>query len=173
MHKIVILGTSGCGKTTLAVQLGRVLSLPIYDLDDYYWLSNWQERPQAAFAADITAISAGQKWVFSGNSIKIPVLLERADTLIWLDYALPLCLFRAVRRALGLVWRQDTCCNGNRESLRRLFSKHSIVLWVLRSFFRRKKAYQALFHNLADQKTLLCFRTPHQTQVWLNELIQK
>ena len=43
MKKIVIPGNSGAGKTTLALQLQQKLNLPLYHLEQLWWLPGWKE----------------------------------------------------------------------------------------------------------------------------------
>ncbi|MHC5199533.1 MAG: AAA family ATPase, partial [Planctomycetota bacterium] len=45
MERIVIVGCCGGGKTTLAYQLSRKLSIEVYDLDDYFWHAGWVVTP--------------------------------------------------------------------------------------------------------------------------------
>ena len=44
--KILILGISRTGKTTLARKLSKLLDIPVYHLDKYIWKENWIEASQ-------------------------------------------------------------------------------------------------------------------------------
>ncbi|MCB1082117.1 MAG: hypothetical protein KDK63_03115 [Chlamydiia bacterium] len=46
MKRIVIIGNPGSGKSTLGRHLAQKLGYPLADLDDFYWLPNWTERPK-------------------------------------------------------------------------------------------------------------------------------
>jgi adenylate kinase family enzyme len=37
VHRVVVLGRGGAGKTTLSVQLGRVTGIPVVELDAHFW----------------------------------------------------------------------------------------------------------------------------------------
>jgi hypothetical protein len=52
-ERIVILGPSNAGKSTLAVALSEKLGIPAVHLDQLHHLpdTNWQPRPEAEFAA--------------------------------------------------------------------------------------------------------------------------
>lgn len=36
-------------KTTIAGKLSKILNIPFHDLDEYYWLPNWQEINREEF----------------------------------------------------------------------------------------------------------------------------
>ncbi len=44
--KIMVIGSSGSGKSTFSRKLGEILSLPVYHLDLYYWKPGWIETPR-------------------------------------------------------------------------------------------------------------------------------
>jgi adenylate kinase family enzyme len=46
MRRIVIIGPLGAGKSTLALELGRMLGIPVHHLDWLYWETN-DAAPQA------------------------------------------------------------------------------------------------------------------------------
>ena len=48
MQRIVIIGSGGAGKSTLAQQLGARLDLPVIHLDALYWQPGWVETPRDA-----------------------------------------------------------------------------------------------------------------------------
>ena len=40
-NKICIIGGSGSGKTTLSRNLGKLLNIPVYNIDGIHYLKDW------------------------------------------------------------------------------------------------------------------------------------
>jgi len=101
MQKIMVIGSCGAGKSTLAKQISQKKNLPLIHLDKIYWKPGWIESSKEEFTkAQIEAL-AGQQWVVDGNyggtyEIRIP----RADTIVWLDLAMPICFYRVLKRTI-------------------------------------------------------------------------
>lgn len=110
--------------------------------------------------------------MFDGNYADLvrDLVWERVDTVIWLDYSLPRCLWRLTRRTLGRrgqrLWHA-----GNQESLRSaFFSADSLFLFALRSHgHRRQQNLHQLYREGVDFQSLR-FVTPQETQAWLDGL---
>ena len=85
--KIAVLGTSGSGKTTVARELARGLGLPHVELDALFHGPGWTEPPIEEFRRRVAAATDGSGWVVDGNyeSSLGDLVLERADTVVWLD----------------------------------------------------------------------------------------
>ena len=163
MNRILIIGSSGSGKTTFAKQLSEKKGIVCYDLDEYYWLPNWQCRDLTAFQVQVDAIINKPQWIISGNYSAVRnSIIEKADTIIWLDYSFIRCFYQAFCRSLKRAWKKEPCCNGNYESFRQTFlSKHSPLLWIIRSHARYRKEYNELFQsNIKHNKVLLKFDKP-------------
>jgi adenylate kinase family enzyme len=104
VERILVLGHCGAGKSTLAVQLGEMLDLPVIHLDQLSWRPGWQEEDRAVFADRLRAAAAGERWIIEGNYTSwLDLRLPRAQAAVWLDYPLWLCLWRIVRRVRA--WR--------------------------------------------------------------------
>jgi adenylate kinase family enzyme len=100
-QRIVIVGCSGGGKSTLARDLGRRLGLPVIHLDVLHYLPNWKRSALADFRAKVAAAHAGERWISEGNfaSWTFDLRLPRADLVIALDRPRWLCLWRVCWRA--------------------------------------------------------------------------
>jgi energy-coupling factor transporter ATP-binding protein EcfA2 len=81
IQRLVIIGPTGSGKTTLANQLGEILSLPVTDLDTLHWKPDWQEASTEAFRASVAAVSAGDQWIISGNYSKAGSVRKSVETI--------------------------------------------------------------------------------------------
>lgn len=156
----MIIGSCGSGKTTLGRHLAKNLGYPVTDLDDLYWLPNWTLRPKEEFAALIEEATSSDSWIICGNQSKYRHLIwPKADIIIWLDLPLFLLLFRVTRRSLLRILDKKPICNGNYETFSRLFSSYSIVLWVLRTYFRHRKDYKKAMKTTTHVKWIYTRRS--------------
>ena len=60
-RRVLVAGSSGAGKTTLAAALGARWGIPHHELDALHHGPDWVPRPQ--FAADVAAFAASAEWV--------------------------------------------------------------------------------------------------------------
>lgn len=107
MHRVVVAGCPGAGKSTAAARLAQITGNPIIHLDRYYWLPGWT-RPQAdAWRAKVQALASEPRWVMDGNyGGTLDARLAAADTLIHLDFSTFVCLARVARRTLRGIGRR-------------------------------------------------------------------
>jgi adenylate kinase family enzyme len=99
--RIVVLGNSGGGKSTLARQLGEALDLPVYHLDRLFWRTGWVESAPDEFEAKVLEVAALDRWVIDGNySRTLPARIDRADLIIWIDVTRVHALWRVAKRAV-------------------------------------------------------------------------
>lgn len=147
-QRIVIVGTTGSGKTTLAKRLSAMLGMPRVELDALHWEPNWTEATAEVFQERVRDAIAGERWVVDGNYTgKLGFMtFEAADTLLWLDYAFPRVFRQLFIRTMLRRVRREELWNGNRESLRsHFFTKDSLFLWAVKSHWRHRKSYVERF----------------------------
>lgn len=100
--RIVILGPSNAGKSTLAVALSRKLDIEAIHLDQFQHLPNtdWQVRPEAEFARLHDEAIMGEHWVMDGNYSRLmPQRLARATGAILINSSRWRRLARYLRRS--------------------------------------------------------------------------
>jgi adenylate kinase family enzyme len=173
MRRIVVLGTSGAGKSTLARAIGHSLALDVLELDAVHWRPDWTPAPREAFRQAVSAHVAQDRWIVDGNYLHArDLVMEQADTLIWLDYSMAVTFGRVFRRTFQRWWKGEELWNGNRERLWvQLVSNDSILLWVINTWRIRRRDYPPLLREYREQgKRVLRFRTPGQTETWLATL---
>ena len=144
--RVVVIGSSCAGKTTFARELARVRGCPRIELDELYWSADWTPKPQDEFLRLLARDVEQPCWVADGNySAARQVLWPRATTIVWLNYGLARVLWRGLRRTLARCLFGVVLYHGNRESLRRSFaSRESILLWIVTTFHRRRRDFDAL-----------------------------
>ena len=60
MQRVLVIGSPGAGKSTLAHQLTRQTSLPLFHLDQMHWLPGWIERDRAETRAELAGVLASR-----------------------------------------------------------------------------------------------------------------
>jgi adenylate kinase family enzyme len=135
VRRIAVIGGSCSGKTTAARSLVSRIGVPYIELDALHHDPGWQEAPAEVLRERVLAAiaAAPDGWVVDGNYYgKLGgLVLEHADTVVWLDVS----YYTAIRRVLWRTWSRlvsrAELWNGNRERLRDTFGRNSIVWWVL------------------------------------------
>lgn len=151
MQRIHIIGGSGSGKTTLGRILAARHRLPFIDLDDLFWEPGWVEAGHAELARRLAPRVAGDGWVVAGNYFATtePMLWPRLTQLLVLDLPYALMMRRTVWRTLKRGLTGEPCCNGNRESLRRIAHADGVIRYLARSWPRRHARFAGIRHEPA------------------------
>ncbi len=173
MQRIVILGCTGAGKTTFGRKLAAKLGYPATDLDDLNWLPGWTMRPTEEFFSRAKDAASHPQWVIIGNYSKVrEAIWPKADAFIWLDYPFPRIFWQLLRRSVLRAIDKNPICNGNIESWRQFFSKESIMLWLLKTFRKRRREYGTLFDANGNSPNIayIRLRSPRAAEEWLQQL---
>jgi adenylate kinase family enzyme len=99
MQRVLVIGSPGAGKSTLATELANRTGLPLIHLDQQYWRSGWVEPSKAEWLNQVAELIAGDQWIIDGNyGGSLEQRLARADTVIDLQFPAWLCVWRILRR---------------------------------------------------------------------------
>lgn len=149
LARVVVVGTSGAGKTTLARDLAALLGSAHFELDALHWKPNWVESPTEELAARVREAVRAERWTVDGNYGKIrDIVWGRATTVIWLNYSFPLVFRRVFVRTIKRSVLREELYSGNQESLvKAFFTRDSILLWTITTYKRRRVRYRELFGN--------------------------
>lgn len=171
--RIIVVGTTAAGKSTLAEKLANLLDLDFVELDALYWQPNWVGTPEDEFLAKTANAIKSGRWVIAGNYSKtIPITWRRAEVIIWLDYSLPLIFWRLVKRTVHRNMTRQLLWGTNRDRFWKhfnLWSDESLVRWLFMTYGKRKKQYPHLLSLPEHQHLkLLRFTSPKETAAWLD-----
>lgn len=172
----MVIGTSCSGKTTFAKQLANILGVPHIELDAINWLPNWTERSNEEFRLLVEKAVSADEWIVDGNYSRTrDIVWSRATALVWLDYSFPVVVTRAFSRTMRRVFDREVLYSGNRETFRKAFlSKDSILLWMLKTYRRRRREYSHLLKELHKRdREIRVFRTPEEAEQFLSQLNEK
>lgn len=140
MKRVAVIGPSCSGKTTISRQLAAILGVPAVELDALHHDPGWQEAPAEVFRQRVEEALARVRdgWVVNGNYFgKLgPYVLDRADTIVWLDIPYGTAVRRVLSRTFRRSLSREELWNGNTESFRLALSRDSIILWVVRNHRR-------------------------------------
>jgi adenylate kinase family enzyme len=172
-RRIVVIGTTGSGKTTLAGQLSQRLAIPHVELDALHWDTNWTPVSPTIFLERTAQALNGDAWVVDGNYSQVRTIIwSRADTIVWLDYSLWVIMRQLLWRTFRRILTGEELWNGNREVVSKtFFSRDSILLWALQTYPRKRREFPALLSEPEHAHLqVVHLRSPRATRVWLASL---
>jgi adenylate kinase family enzyme len=170
--RILVSGSSGAGKSTTAAAISEILGLPYTEIDSLFHGPGWQ--PRESFVAEVMALTAGPRWVVEWQYTAVrPLLVERADLMVWLDPPRWRQLWQLTRRTVLRRWRREELWNGNREQpLWRIFTDEDhIIRWGWREHPRAVQRVLAVVESRPDLPVVR-LRTRAQQRRWLSGLRQ-
>lgn len=173
--RIVVIGTTSSGKSTLAKALADQLALDFIELDALHWEPNWKEADLSVFRERVENAVKSDGWVVAGNYSKVRDLIwSHAEAVIWLDYPFPIVFWRLLTRTLRRGITREELWNGNRESFwvhLKLWSDESLFHWLFKTYWRRKREIPILLARPEyEHMKLIRFKHPRETEQWLETL---
>jgi adenylate kinase family enzyme len=153
MRRVAVIASASCsGKTTLGRVLAQRLDVAFVELDALNHGPGWTEATAAELRARVTPIVATNAWVIDGGYREKlgDLVLEAADTVVWLDLPRRVWLPRLFRRTTRRIVRREALWGGNRETFRDGFLRRDGLLrYAWRTYGARRARYPselARFH---------------------------
>jgi adenylate kinase family enzyme len=150
--RILIIGTSGSGKSELARRISKKTGLKDIELDALFWKENWKQTEKEEFREKVRKeIDGARGYVIHGNYSGVrDITWNNVDTIIWLNYSIFIVMWRVIARTIYRIITRQKLWSGNTENIKDSFlSKESIILWSWNTYDKRKMEYR----KLIDEKT--------------------
>jgi adenylate kinase family enzyme len=101
-QRVVVIGSSGAGKSTFARRLGAATGLPVTHIDQLFWQPGWVQTPKPLYLERLAAVVSQDRWIIEGvNASTLDLRLPRADLLVWLERSRLVCLRRVAQRIVS------------------------------------------------------------------------
>jgi adenylate kinase family enzyme len=170
--RVSVIGCSGAGKTTFGRALARRIAAPFTELDAINHQPGWTAIADDDFLAIVGEVVAGDAWVIDGNyGLVRPLVLARADTVVWLDFNRWTVMQRVIRRSVSRAVTRRELWNGNREDFRTWLDPDHPIRWAWSQHGRKRTEYGERFASPdAAHLEVHRFRTPRAARRWLRRL---
>lgn len=106
MKRIMVIGCSESGKSTLALELGRITGIEVTHLDRLNWRAGWKEVSRNEFDRQLDEVLKKDSWIIDGNySRTMEKRLEKAQVVFRFRLSTAACLYgyfsRLIKGKLG------------------------------------------------------------------------
>jgi adenylate kinase family enzyme len=160
MKRILIVGSGGAGKSTLARRLGKILKIEVIHLDTLYWQPNWVKIEKPKWYEILSELTEKDSWIMDGNyDSSLGVRIKNCDTIIFLDFPRLLCLYRVLKRRLTYrkTNRPDMAAGCNEKI------DFEFIEWIWNYPKKDKLKVEEVLKKIEDEKTVI--RLKSQTEV--------
>ena len=174
MKKIVIIGSSGSGKSTFAQKLGRILGIKVFHLDRHFWKPGWKEHSmEDRIQIEYGFMNGRAQWIIEGSYLSSSDnRLSTADTIIFLDMPPYLCLIGVIMRHIKYQgYERSDLPKGCTDRIS-LASILKIVLFPLRGRRLLLKKFAELCAEKAStssQKTVIMLSSRKEVENFLHQ----
>jgi adenylate kinase family enzyme len=149
--RVVVVGTSGAGKTAMAKRIASALDLRCIELDRLHWEPNWEALTVTnpdEFVRRVDAATSGDAWVCDGNyGLVRDLIWRRATHVIWLDYSRAVVMYRVIKRSVARALDQTELWAGNREDWRRWLRPSHPIRWAWSTWQDRRARFEELLNG--------------------------
>jgi adenylate kinase family enzyme len=171
MQRVLVMGSSGSGKSTFARRLSEITGIPFVSLDALFWKPGWVESDKAEFRERVTEAARQPRWIMDGNYTSHLVELRRdvSDTLIWFDLPRRTCMLGIVTRIARSYGRvRPEMGEGCPEKIDIKFLRY---VWTYR--LQQRPKLLDYFQGLRADQSLVCFTARTQANDYLTEIARK
>lgn len=165
MQRVLVIGPCGAGKSTLASALSCRLGLPLFHMDQLNWQPGWIESSKGEISAKLRGIVGTDHWLIDGTyGGTLSLRLDRADTVVYLDFPISLCFLRLLKR----IWmyrgrsRPDMT-----EDCPERFDL-AFLFYLIRRNSGPRIRMEA--HLIGHEAKIIRLRKPDQVQRWMDSL---
>lgn len=178
MNRVVVVGSSGSGKTTVARRLADSLDLRHLEMDSVFHRDGWADEAPIHFVPALDEFTQAERWVVDGNYTSHgvrDVVWPRADTFIWLDLPRRTTMSRVVRRTLRRVFTREELWGEVKEPFTNLYSRdpyENIIVWTwTRHGHTREKFETAMTHGSWDHAAVIHLQSPSEVKRFLETAV--
>jgi adenylate kinase family enzyme len=168
MKRIMLIGSGGAGKTTLAHRLSAATGIPTVHLDTLYWRPGWEPTPESEWLDIVRRETARDAWIMDGNyGGSMPIRLAVADTVVFLDAARIRCAARVLKRAWNYRGR-------NRPDLPQGCPEQfsfEFLSWIWNYPGSRRPGILARLEVLPHATRVAVLRTQAEIDAWFDEVV--
>ncbi len=162
MQRVNVIGSGGAGKSTFARRLGALTGLEVIHLDALFWRAGWQQTPRPEWRELVGRLVARDAWIMDGNfdGSTLDIRLPAGDTVVYLDFPRPLCLYRVVKRRLKYrnTHRPDMAV-GCREKVDLEFLR-----WIWQFPYESKPNIEDQLQKHVEGNEIVRLRTPREVE---------
>ena len=168
--KIMVLGPSGTGKTTLGRMLGEKLNITHLPLDSVYWQKDWNSISKEGFNTYMKDfLTKNKSWVIDGNYTNnkhFYYRLDSTDIIVYLDFGRQVSLQGIHKRAAEYKHQvRSDMAEGCVEGIDQVF------LQYVTNFDKFKGKYlKALISKYNNKKQVLLFKSRKELYEWYDSL---
>ncbi len=167
MKKIILIGSGGAGKSTLARKLGDALGIEVIHLDKLHWLPNWTQPSKDDWRKTVEQLLEKDEWVIDGNfNSTMELRMAASDTVIYLDFPRMICIYRALKRVLKYYNKtRPDMGEGCKEKL-----DFEFLHWVWTFSKKVKPKIEERLKKLGDDKAIIRLQSPRAVEDFLRSL---
>ena len=172
MQRVLVMGSSGSGKSTFARRLSALTGIPTVSIDALFWKPGWVESDKDDFERRMIEVAREPRWIMDGNYTRNgagELRRELSDTIIWFDLPRSTCMLGILVRIAGSYGQvRPEMAAGCPEKIDLEFFRY---VWTYREQQRPKLV--EYFEGLRPDQSLVCFTARTQADDYLKSLARQ
>jgi adenylate kinase family enzyme len=167
MKRVLVIGSSGAGKSTFSRRLGAATGLEVIHLDALHWKPDWTEPDKDEWRKTVENALKGESWIMDGNfGGTMEMRIRAADTRIFLDLPRVLCVYRILKRVVTYrKGKRPDMADGCDEKFDWQFLK-----WVWNYPRRSKPKVETLLRAAENEKEVIRLRSRSEVEKFIANL---